>query len=90
MDYKILKIHRKFEYLGVEMQIITGEYFYMNNDEPSTCKAVISSVNGKELMGVLETNRDTLKKIKARAISVLDDMVSIFGADKVKDELTKK
>lgn len=90
MDYKILKVHRKFEYLGVEIQIITKEYFYLNKIEPSTGKAVISSVNGKELGGAIETHRDTLKKIKARAISMLNEYVNDYGAEKVKEMLTKK
>ncbi len=90
MDYKILKVHRKFEYLDVEMQIITREYFYMDRDDPSTGKAVISSINGKVLGGAIETHRDTLKKIKARAISMLNKYVNDYGAERVKEMLTKK
>lgn len=82
---KILKIRKKFDYKGLELQIVEREEPYMNAKEPMVMTRVLAPNGG---MIPIRDYGKTLKSMQEATVRLLEDFEK-RGAD-VKKELTKK
>jgi hypothetical protein len=84
--YNILKVKKKFDYNGIELQIVEREEPYMNGKEPLKMTRVIAPNGGSIPINI--NHRQTLKSIMEDTIRTLDGFKE-RGAYVI-NELTKK
>lgn len=82
---EIIAIKKKFDYLGIQIQIVDCLESYMNSSEKITVRRVIAP-NNKKVPIVLQRN-ETLKSIQSKTIDLLNGF-KLRGADVVKELTT--
>jgi len=81
-----MKVKKKFDYKGIELQIVDREEPYLNSGETITMTRVIAPNGG--IIPVKITTRQTLASIALDTIKLLDTIAE--SGVNVEEELTKR